>query len=139
MELEQCINFLLTKVQQSVHQLFKAELEPYGVTPGQYAILKCLWDNNGQSVKQLAERLSLDSSTITSVLDRLEQKGLIERHPDLHDRRALQVIITDKGRSLEEPLTQAIIEANKKAMKLLGDAEGRRLKQLLDVNRADVQ
>ncbi|HBQ86145.1 MAG TPA: MarR family transcriptional regulator, partial [Syntrophomonas sp.] len=40
MELEQCLNFALTKAQQSVHQLFKAELAPYGVTPGQYAFLK---------------------------------------------------------------------------------------------------
>ncbi len=44
MELEQCVNFVLTKAQNAVQQLFKAELAPYGVTPGQYAVLKCLWD-----------------------------------------------------------------------------------------------
>lgn len=131
MELEQCVNFVLTKAQQSVHQLFKAELAPYGVTPGQYAVLKCLWDENGQTAKQIAERLYLDGSTITGVLDRLEQKGLILKQADPKDRRALQVILTKKGRELEEPLTRVIEEANLKALKGLDEARTEELKQLL--------
>lgn len=131
MELEQCLNFLLTKAQQAVHQLFKAELAPHGVTPGQYAVLKCLWDENGQTAKQLADRLSLDGSTMTGLLDRMEQKGLIEKQPDPKDRRALQVVLTDKGRQLEAPLTGAIAEANRKVMRGLDEAQGEALKQLL--------
>jgi DNA-binding MarR family transcriptional regulator len=107
MELEHCVNFVLTKAQNSVQQLFKAELAPFGVTPGQYGVLKCLWDQNGLTAKQLAERLSLDSSTITGILDRMENKGLINRYHDVRDRRALCVMITKTGKELEEPLTQA--------------------------------
>jgi DNA-binding MarR family transcriptional regulator len=131
MQLEQCVNFVLTKAQQSVHQLFKAELAPYGVTPGQYAVLKCLWDENGQTAKQLAERLFLDGSTVTGVLDRMEQKGLIVKQADPRDRRALQVKLTEKGRGLEEPLTRVIEEANQKALRNLDEAHARELKQLL--------
>lgn len=131
MELEQCVNFVLTKAQQSVHQLFKAELAPYGVTPGQYAVLKCLWDENGQTGKQLAERLFLDGSTVTGVMDRMEQKGLIIKKADPRDRRALQVNLTDKGRNLEEPLTKVIEEANQKALRRLDEARANELKQLL--------
>ncbi len=132
MELEQCINFILTKVQQSVYQIFKAELQPYGVTPGQYGVLKCLWDKNGQTAKQLAERLFLDSSTITGVLDRLESKELVKRQPAFKDRRALRVVLTEKGREMEGPLTQAIISADQKALSKLGDVEKERLLQLLE-------
>lgn len=125
------MNFVLTKAQQSVHQLFKADLAPYGVTPGQYAILKCLWDENGQTAKQIAERLCLDGSTVTGILDRTEQKGLIEKKVDAKDRRALQILLTDAGRALEGPLTKVIEEANRKALANLDMERSEDLKRLL--------
>lgn len=131
MELDQCVNFVLNKAQQSVHQLFKTELLPHGVTPGQYSLLTCLWQENGQTVKQLAERLHLDSSTVTGILDRMEQKGLIKKEADPKDRRALQILLTEKGQTLRTPLNQAILTANKKALRLMNDNEYKHLKELL--------
>ena len=132
MELEQCLNFILTKAQHNVHQLFKAELAPYGVTPGQYGVLRCLWDENGQTARKLAERLALDGSTITGILDRLEQKGLIERLPDPKDRRALQVMLTDAGRELQEPLLKVILTANEKALSSLNEQQAALLRSMLE-------
>ncbi|MDD4802782.1 MAG: MarR family transcriptional regulator [Syntrophomonas sp.] len=131
MDLEQCLNFVLTKAQHNVHQLFKAELAPYGVTPGQYAVLKCLWDENGLTARKLAERLYLDGSTITGILDRMEQKGLIEKMVDPKDRRALQVMLTETGRDMEEPLSQAIINANHKALLNIDEKQAEILKKML--------
>lgn len=131
MELEQCINFELTKAQNYVQQLFKAELAPFGVTPGQYGVLKCLWDENGLTAKQLAERLYLDSSTITGILDRMEAKGLIKRSHDPRDRRALRIMVTTAGQELEKPVDNAIINANKKALRNLNKKEAEVLKKLL--------
>lgn len=132
MELEQCVNFVLTKAQNAVQQLFKAELAPYGVTPGQYAVLKCLWDDNGQTAKQLAERLYLDGSTVTGILDRMEAKNLISRQSDPKDRRALRVILTDRGSALKEPVNAAIVQANKKALDRLDPKESGLLHKLLE-------
>lgn len=132
MELEQCFNFILTKAQRQVNQLFKEELASFGVTPGQYAVLKCLWDENAQTAKKISERLYLDSSTITGVLDRMEQKGLIEKHSDPKDRRALQVILTEAGRNLEIPVSQAIVDANRKALHVMDAVKGEELKHLLE-------
>ncbi len=131
MELEQCLNFVLTKAQHNVHQLFKAELAPHGVTPGQYAVLRCLWDENGLTARKLADRLYLDGSTITGILDRMEQRGLIEKLVDPKDRRALQVMLTETGRKLEEPLSQAIINANQKALLSIDEKQAEVLKQML--------
>lgn len=131
MKLEQCINFALTKAQQSVQQLFKAELAPWGITPGQYAILSCLWDADGQTPRKLAERLSLDSSSVTGILDRVEHKDLIKRQPCPRDRRALQVFLTRKGRELEQPVNRAIIEANKKALTAFEEDDLLNLKEYL--------
>lgn len=132
MELEQCLNFVLTKAQHTVHQLFKAELAPYGVTPGQYGVLRCLWDENGQTAKQLADRLCLDGSTVTGILDRMEQKGLIKKQADPKDRRALKVQLTEVGIQLKEPLSKAIEEANRKALAHLDRDQAEALKRLLE-------
>lgn len=131
MELEQCVNFALTRAQNAVNQYFKTRLAPHGVTPGQYGILKCLWDENGLTVKQIAERMYLDSSTITGLLDRMEQKGLIKRGPDPSDRRALSVVLTAEGQGLEGPVNEAIARANQAVLKDVGDAEAQKLMQLL--------
>lgn len=131
MELEQCVNFALTRAQNTVNQYFKTRLAPHGVTPGQYGILKCLWDENGLTVKQIAERMYLDSSTITGLLDRMEQKGLIKRGPDPTDRRALSVVLTAEGQRLEGPVSEAIARANQEVLKDVGDAEAQKLMQLL--------
>lgn len=132
MELEQCVNFVLTKAQNAVQQLFKAELAPYGVTPGQYAVLKCLWDENGQTAKQLSERLCLDGSTVTGILDRMENKSLIVRQPDSKDRRAVRVMLTEHGKALQEPVNATIEQANKKALQKLNPQESVLLKKLLE-------
>ena len=131
MELEQCVNFALTRAQNTVNQYFKTRLAPHGVTPGQYGILKCLWDENGLTVKQIAERMYLDSSTITGLLDRMEQKGLIKRCPDPSDRRALSVVLTPEGERLEGPVSEAIALANQAVLKDVGYAEAQKLMQLL--------
>ena len=131
MELDRCINFVLTKAQQSVQQMFKARLAPYGVTPGQYAVLACLWDGESKTAKQLADLLYLDGSTMTGILDRIEQKGLIIKQVDPKDRRAIRVTLTDAGRDLEGPLSQVILEANQEALANLGQVEGESLKALL--------
>ncbi|HAA08329.1 MAG: MarR family winged helix-turn-helix transcriptional regulator [Syntrophomonadaceae bacterium] len=123
MELEQCVNFALTKAQNIVHQFFKARLAPYGITPGQYGVLKCLWDEDGLTVKKLAERMYLDSSTITGLLDRMENKGLIKRQSSPSDRRALSVVLTPAGKALQEPVTQAIIDANQAVLKNMSEEE----------------
>jgi len=132
MELNQCINFLLTRAQQSVFQYFKARLANFDVTPVQYGILSCLWYENGQTPKQIASSLSLDGSTITGILDRMESKGLVERHPDPNDRRALRVVLTKKGKQLEEPIQQVISTANEEILNKFSPADRLKLKELLE-------
>lgn len=112
MELHNCINFLLTKAQNAVLQHFKAELQELGITPGQYAILKCLWDGGSQTPSSIAQTISLDGSTITGLLDRLELKALLRRVPNPEDRRTLQIELTEQGRALQGPVEERMDQAN---------------------------
>ena len=103
-QIEDCLSFYLGKAYQRVTNVVKQRLAPYGVTPGQYALLKVLWERDDQSGAELGERLLLDSATMTGLLDRLEHAGLIERKAHATDRRVNQVVLTARGRDLQGPL-----------------------------------
>ena len=113
MRLNECINFLLTNAQNTVYTYFKHELSDLDVTPIQYATLKCLWEQDGQMPSQLAESLNLDSSTVTGILGRLEDKSLIERSFRVDDRRKVIVHLTEDGKKLEGPVNEIITRLNK--------------------------
>lgn len=110
--IEDCISFYLGKAYQRVAQSAKQRLAPYGVTPVQYALLKVLWEQDHQSGAELGERLVLDSATMTGVLDRLEDAGLIKRQADVTDRRMNRIVLTARGRDLQAPLDREMDQLN---------------------------
>jgi len=123
MEVTECINFLLTRAQQTVLSYFKAKLDEFGVTPVQYGILSCLWGKNGQTATEIAQKLCLDGSTITGILDRMENKGLLKRESDPNDRRAIRIVISDKGQQLQKPIGEVIEISNKQILDILLEEE----------------
>jgi DNA-binding MarR family transcriptional regulator len=131
MELHDCINFLLTNAQNAVFLYFKRELQEFNVTPIQYALLKCLWDEDDQMPSQLAQVLCLDSSTVTGIMGRLEDKGLIIRAFCKTDRRRVSVHLTQEGKALQAPIEQRIAQANIRVTEGLRDDELLSLKSYL--------
>lgn len=123
MKLQDCINFILTHAQNAVFTYFKRELHHLDVTPIQYASLKCLWEEDGQMPSQLAETLHLDSSTVTGILSRLQDKGLIIRSFNTGDRRKVIVHLTDEGRALEKPVSEIIERLNHKLTDGISEAD----------------
>lgn len=110
---EDCISFLLGKAAQQVSRRAREKLAPWGVTPTQFAVLKVLWDGDGQSAAAVGARLVVDSATITGVIDRLVAAGLLERRFGSGDRRVNHLVLTDCGRALEAPLDAAMDELNR--------------------------
>ena len=128
MELKECINFLLTTAQHNVFQLMSTKLAAYDITPSQYGVLACLWGKSHATPKQIAEVLSLETSTISGVLDRMQKKDLIDRVINKEDRREVQVLITEKGKALEEPISRIIDEVNEQVLRSFSEEEVARLK-----------
>ncbi|KKX56560.1 MarR family transcriptional regulator [Brevibacillus borstelensis] len=129
--IEDCFGFLLGKAYQKVFQLEKARLSEYGVTPVQFVLLHVLWEKDGQKGVELGSRLRLDGATITGLLDRLEQMGLIERRPSPTDRRTNLIYLTPRGRELEKPLNEISDEVNREAMSIFREEELAMLKSML--------
>lgn len=112
MELYECINFVLNSTQNAVHSYFKEKLRPFGVTPIQYSLLKCLWNTDMQTPTQLSQTLQVDTSTITGLIERLERKDLVVRAYSREDRRSILVCLKEGGRKLQKGIEAAIGEAN---------------------------
>lgn len=118
--IEDCISFLLGKAGQQITRRAREKLAAHDVTPVQYAILKVLWDTDGQSGVELGTRLVIDSATTTGIIDRLEASGLVERRADGQDRRVQRVFLTRRGRALRAPLDAAMDRLNDEVKLALG-------------------
>ena len=123
MQLEECVNYLLTTAQHSVFLKMTEKLSVFDLTPVQYAVLYCLWENDKKSPKEIAERLKLENSTISGILERMEKKGLIKRMISKEDRRFIQIMLTEKGAALEEDVLAAVDKVNEEVMSVFSKEE----------------
>lgn len=81
-----------------------AMLRDMDLHPGQELLLMQLFDKDGQTQSELLESVGLDHSTVSKALRRMQESGLLTRERAEHDQRALVVWLTDKGRSMREPI-----------------------------------
>ena len=81
---------------------YRPHLDKLGLTYTQYIVMMVFWEEKTQNVKQLGEKLYLDSGTLTPVLKTLEAKGYIVRSRSKKDERVLNVEITEAGEALKD-------------------------------------
>jgi MarR family transcriptional regulator, temperature-dependent positive regulator of motility len=124
---------LARRFQQIAVAVFLAEVEEvgYDLTPVQYAALAAINDNPGIDQVTLAGLIAYDRTTITGVVDRLVQKGLVARNESSRDRRARELKITDAGRRTFRAITPAVEAAQRIMMRGLTEKEAKELVRLL--------
>lgn len=94
------ICFNVGRVMRQVYSFYEQRLAPFGLTPPQYFVFNALWMGDGINIGELGERVFLDSSTLTGIIDRMEKSGYVERRPNPVDRRSVLVHLTTKAREL---------------------------------------
>ena len=101
--------FLIAKIQLLSERIFSKILAKYDlqeISPAQGRILFVLWQKDGISIQELARKTSLGKSTLTSMLDRLEQNGFVKRVPSKKDRRTILIRLTEKDRECQDLYTK---------------------------------
>lgn len=86
-------------------------LAPLGIDPRELGVMFLIGDHRPTSQEQSAQRLGVDRTTMVALIDTLERKGLVTRHPDADDRRRNVVELTDAGREVLRHATKASDEA----------------------------
>lgn len=123
MEVRECINFLLSASQNVVFKYFVKQLSEYGLTPSQYAVLNCLWEYGDLSPSKIREILSLEASSVSGILDKMQKLGFIDRHIDQNNRRNIIVSPTEKSMEIKEGVESVVSEMNNKFLKSFSDKE----------------
>ncbi|MCD8335827.1 MAG: MarR family transcriptional regulator [Lachnospiraceae bacterium] len=102
LKIENQLCFPLYASAKEVVKKYRPFLEQIDLTYTQYITMMVLWEYNQMNVKTLGERLYLDSGTLTPLLKKLENKGLVSRKRSDKDERNITVTVTEKGMELRE-------------------------------------
>ncbi|WHY66499.1 MarR family transcriptional regulator [Neobacillus sp. SuZ13] len=102
LKLENQICFKIYTAEREITKLYRDLLEDLDVTYPQYLVLLVLWEKNSITVKELGQKLFLDSGTLTPMLKRMEGNRLLERKRSLEDERSVIISLTKKGEELKQ-------------------------------------
>ena len=102
LKLEYQLCFSLYTSSRTIIRKYKPFLDPLNLTYTQYICLLVLWEKDGVSVKELGERLMLDSGTLTPLIKKLENQGYLKRVRSQLDERMISIVLSEAGHALKE-------------------------------------
>ena len=115
LSLDQQICFAVYSTAHAFNRVYKPLLDRLGLTYPQYLVMLVLWERDGVPVKEIGERLFLDSGTLTPLLKRMEAAELVKRSRSTEDERQVLIGLTHKGQALREKaraMPEAILAAS---------------------------
>ena len=123
--------YLIRRQQQIAVAIFLEEAEQQGLTPVQFAALLTVARQPGLDQRSLAATIGLDTSTVASVIDRLEARGLMKRQPSLEDRRLRLLTATPEGVALLDEVEPGVLRAQERILGPLTPTERQEFLRLL--------
>jgi DNA-binding MarR family transcriptional regulator len=126
------VGFMLSTLGHAVSRRFIHALQPLELHPREFAVLRAVRANDGQSQQTLAERLRIPPSRMVAIVDELESRGLIERRPDPHDRRVRALYVTTSGQMLLQDAFNLVVQHERAISKVLTVNERAELLALLN-------
>jgi MarR family 2-MHQ and catechol resistance regulon transcriptional repressor len=114
---------LLAECMQGFERLSGCHVRQYGLTHPQFDIIATLGNTHGMSYKELGDRTLITKGTLTGVIERLEQKGLVERQRNAEDKRSFFVRLTPQGEQLFSEVFPKVLANGRKAFSHYTDAD----------------
>ena len=102
LQLSNQLCFAVYSTAHAFNRVYKPLLDRLGLTYPQYLVMLVLWERDGVPVKEIGERLFLDSGTLTPLLKRLEAAHLVKRTRSAADERQVLISLTSQGQSMRE-------------------------------------
>lgn len=132
-DLDTLPGFHIRRLQQIAVAIFLQETQPHGITPVQFAALQAVCNAPGLDQRTLARRIGFDTSTTAGVIDRLESRGLLQRHACAEDRRMRLLTLTPAGQVLLATVVPAMQRAQVRMLQPLPKAERAEFMRMLRV------
>ena len=102
LKLENQFCFPLYAASRLIIRAYQEDLEKLNITYTQYLVLMVLWENDNVTVNEIAEKLILNTNTVTPLLKRMESLQLISRFQSTHDQRKVMIRLTEQGKELQQ-------------------------------------
>jgi len=131
LNLNQSVGYLARYAHRAFAKALAGELAPHDILGGQWSVLRVLWEQEGLSQVDLAERMRVEKASLTSLLDAMERRKLIVRSRNSADRRKVNINLTAYGRSLKAQLLPYGVSINRRATRGMSTAEVDQLRGLL--------
>lgn len=131
-KLDDSFGFILNKVNTKLKNELLQRLKEHDVTPEQWAILNCLWEQEGITPKELADLTFKDKPNTNRILEKLIIKGLVVRKAHPVDKRAFQIFLTESGWALREQLIPRVKQLLEKAATGIDQHKVAEMKKLLN-------
>jgi DNA-binding MarR family transcriptional regulator len=125
------IGFLISDVSRLLRRVYDRRVEPLGLTRSQWRVLVHVYRREGVSQTALAQVLEIEKPTLGRLVDRLEEKGWVERRVDDRDQRARRLVVTDKARPLIDEMEELAEAVHADALDGVGDGETDQLHRTL--------
>jgi MarR family transcriptional regulator, organic hydroperoxide resistance regulator len=123
--LEESLTHLCARFYRAMWKHINRELSREGldITVEQWPVLIHLWDNDGQSQKDIARKVFKDKTTIARLIAKLESAGMVTRETGRDDGREKSVLLTEKGRTIMDKATGVILRIDQLAEQRIGELE----------------
>src|SRR5579863_4659432 len=129
---EMAVGHLVGRARSALLTGLDCELEQFGLTGAQFAVLKYVADGTADTAADLCRTLHYDTGSMTRMLDRLEEKSVLRRERCTQDRRVVYLRITDSGNELLPQLRTAAVRVISRHLAGFAPAEVDSLKQFLE-------
>ena len=123
LKLENQLCFPFYAVSRLIIRAYQEDLDRLGITYPQYLVLMVLWEKDGISVNEIAEKLILNTNTVTPLLKRMEAMQLITRTPSTMDQRKIIIQLTDQGLAMRESAAEIPLKLMNKLNLEVSDAQ----------------
>lgn len=124
---------LLAQVSQAYRTLSDTFMDRIGMHRAQATLLCRLFVNNGMTQSEIAEQLCVQGATVTNILQRLEEAGLVTRQRDSEDNRLVRVYLTEAGRKKERAITEQFLKLEGTIFEGINENDRMRMRSLLQL------
>ena len=121
--MQDTLHYLIMANQMLVQNALLEKLKDTGLTIGQPKILDYLKEHDGSSQKEIARACFLEAGSLTTILNKMEERGLIERRILNGNRRSFHIFMTEEGRKKQQVVDKAFMEIEKKALTDISEEE----------------
>ncbi len=129
--IEESLGYLVNYLAKLFSQIHAACLASHGVYLGQWGVLMFLWVQDGQTQRELSRQVAVDDASMVRSIDRMERDGLVRRVRNEHDRRQINILLTEKGRALRDQLVPCALAGNAVATQGFTESEQHQVSALL--------